>query len=87
MTEKPMVETDEPKQKDRAQLSDDTTDQQTHQFSRLALQGDRTEIAIRQHAAEGQDLGDTMEGRETILNLRHYISNGRPWLRTQRKKK
>ena len=47
-------------------LSDDTTDQQTHQCPRLSLQGDSTEIAIRQQDAEGQDLGHTMGGGETI---------------------
>ena len=66
MTEEPMVKTDEPTQTDHPHLSDDTTEQQTHQYPRLTLQGDSTEIAIREQAAKGQDLGDTMEGGETI---------------------
>ena len=44
----------------------DTTDQQTPQYPRLSLQGDSTEITTRQQAVEEQDLGDTMEGGETI---------------------
>jgi hypothetical protein len=61
-----MVETEEPTQTDHSHLSDDTTDQQTHQYPRLSFQGDSTEIATRQQAAEGQDLGDSMERGETI---------------------
>jgi hypothetical protein len=66
MTEGPMVETDEPTQTDRPHLSDDTTEQQTHQYPMLSLQGDSTEIATSEQVAEGQDLGDTMEGGEAI---------------------
>ena len=61
-----MVETDVPTHTGHPHLSDDTTEQQTHQYTMLSLQGDSTEKATREDAAEGQDLGDTMEGGETI---------------------
>jgi len=66
MTEEPMVETDEPTHTGHPHPSDDTTEHQTHQYPMLSLQGDSTEIATSEQAAEGQDLGDTMEGGETI---------------------
>ena len=61
-----MVETDEPTHTGHPHPSDDTTEHQTHQYPMLSLQGDSTEIATSEQAAEGQDLGDTMEGRQTI---------------------
>ena len=60
-----MLETDEPTHTGHLHLSDDTTEQQTHQYPMLSLQEDSTEIATKEQAAEGQDLGDTMEGGET----------------------
>jgi hypothetical protein len=65
-TEEPLVEADESTQTDHPHLSNDTADQKTHQCPSVSLQGDRTEIATRQQAAEGQDLWDTMEGGKTI---------------------
>ena len=61
-----MMEADKPTQTDHPHLSDDISEQQTHQYPRLSLQGDSTKIATSEQATEGQDLGDNMEGGETI---------------------